>query len=226
MTSECICVSRVTGNALGMYPQITLTGYLSKRSTVFSVSCGTVPVCTLQINCGLNGVNRTANGALRHEAHRLYWGVLYSQNVIRFNGTRANLISFWPIRKAQTSLRRFSRKSQILSGISTKYDKVWIIGLYLIYAQHENMAHKLPIFTKLIVDNFFFDTRVTELYPNRRKILENRAKCHCRPYLKRVFHCTESHSIHRCSAALYDYLPYQTSPTLSKKYGQYGEKLI
>jgi len=66
-----------------------------------------------------------------------------------------------------------------------------------------NMVFNLPIFSKFIADKYFVDIRFTELHPNRRKIVENRAKFHRRCCVKHVFHSTDCHSIHRRSTALH-----------------------
>ena len=65
------------------------------------------------------------------------------------------------------------------------------------------MVFNLPIFTKFIADKYFVDIRFTELHPNRRKTVENRAKFHRRCCVKHVFHSTDCHSIHRRSTALH-----------------------
>ena len=49
--------------------------------------------------------------------YRLYHGVLYYQNVIKFHGTGGRVLRFTPERKLRHSLRRVSRDSQMFIGI-------------------------------------------------------------------------------------------------------------
>jgi len=50
-------------------------------------------------------LRRTIENSLRDAVHRLYQGVLYFRNVIRFCGTSVNVISPSSLREARLSLR-------------------------------------------------------------------------------------------------------------------------
>jgi hypothetical protein len=49
-------------------------------------------------------MNKIANGILPAAGYRVYQCLLHLQNVILFNGTGVNVISFEPIRKLERSL--------------------------------------------------------------------------------------------------------------------------
>jgi hypothetical protein len=67
---------------------VIATMYNEKRNSILSPAYNNLPFFRN---------NRTANGVLRDVVHRIYQGVLYFQNFMRFYGTRVNVISFMAI---------------------------------------------------------------------------------------------------------------------------------
>ena len=65
----------------------------------------------------LHDVNNTASGVPRDVAQQLYQSILYDEIIVRFHGTRLNVILFTPVKKVRPSLRRFSRKSEWLDSV-------------------------------------------------------------------------------------------------------------
>jgi hypothetical protein len=53
--------------------------------------------------------NQIGSEVVRDAVHRLYQGVLYFKNIVKFHETCLSVISFIPVRKQRRFLRRFSR---------------------------------------------------------------------------------------------------------------------
>jgi hypothetical protein len=169
-----------------------------------------------------------ANCALRDTIHRVYQGILYFENAIRFHCIQVNIISFTNIRKVLSAIFRYSQDQQMPIRFSCRFvtrnftqNRVIHLEMWaevcvcssVKYGYHcisIHTIHKYLIhFLNISVQSIF--QIASKLYVPGKNPLPFK--------IKYGFHFTDFHSTNFCSTRICEVLRYKTSLTPSKKWG-------
>jgi hypothetical protein len=130
-----------------------------------------------------------------------------------FHGTRINLISFAPITKVQSFLRRFWRKSQMLGSIMCGSltpnftqigQEIWKVRIQIRYVLIQSAASIAADFHEAHnhLVHFCGNLLCRNLSTSGENSKQKQAEFHLCPEIKHGFHCAYFHESHNCWPAL------------------------
>jgi hypothetical protein len=116
--------------------------------------------------------------------HRFHQGVLYLLGVIRFCGTRVQVVPFTPLRQVWPSLSRSSRNSQVLNSFMSKYllPNITQIGQKM----WQTTALPSPMFIKPKIIRYFLTCLASNFIQNGQKVWKVGTEFYLCPWVNRL----------------------------------------